>query len=291
MYCGIFFTACPKWPGTLSLSITVVSSPSMRSWSAKRASRRSSATHIRPGNAVPSRTPTASYAGTCRGKHAWSVRLISVDALTKLVFLNIELDDKDFGYKVNKILKPFEYTRVDEIVDLIFETQKETEKNITGENEAGIGESVRSSDFTPKKAVEAKKEEIVEKFFGKLGLGFEKRSRTNFESGDGKIGVCCVVSKRYDRNYQPYWYALRPNAVEFLKQYKEGYFILGCMDRSEAFCIPLDIVLENIDNLNITENEDRFYWHITLILDDGNLKWMFTKIGKKIDLSPYILNI
>ena len=50
------------------------------------------------------------------------------------MFLNSELEDEDFGYKVNRILRPFEYTRVDDIVDLIFETQKETEKTITGED-------------------------------------------------------------------------------------------------------------------------------------------------------------
>ena len=49
------------------------SSPNMRSWPAKPVFRRSSATRIRPGSAALSRTPMASYAGTCPVKPTWLI--------------------------------------------------------------------------------------------------------------------------------------------------------------------------------------------------------------------------
>lgn len=242
---------------------------------------------------VAGRQDTGDLEAQIRGsKHAWSVRLISVDALTKLMFLSSELDDEDFGYKVNKILRPFEYTRVDDIVDLIFETQKETEKTITGEDgNTDDGEKTSTYEFTPTNELNAKRAAIAHRFFENVGAGFEKKSRTNFESEDGKVGICCAISKRYNRDYQPYWYALHPKWIEFMEQHEEGYFVLGCMDRDEAFCVPIDVVKENIENLNITKKEKKQYWHITLMLDDGELKWNMAKVGKKIDLSSYVLSL
>lgn len=244
---------------------------------------------------VVGRQDTGDLEAQIRGsKHAWSVRLVSIDALTKLMFLNSELDDENFSYKVNRILRPFEYTRVDDIVDLIFETQKETEKTITGDDDNAEDDSddtTHSFDFTPTSEIDAKRLAIVKSFFGNLGIEFNKKSRANYSSEDGNVGICCTISKRYKNKYQPYWYALHPKWVEFMEQHEKGYFILGCMDRNEAFCIPFDVVSENIENLNTSNKDDKKYWHIKLSVDGDNVKWMITKIGKKIDLSPYALKL
>ena len=243
---------------------------------------------------VVGRQDTGDLEAQIRGsKHAWSIRLVSADALMKLMFLNSELDDENFGYKANRILRPFEYTRVDDIVDLIFETQKETEKTITGEGEDFDEESdveKRKFEFTPVANIDEKRQEIARRFFENLGVEYRKISRTNFVSEDGKIGICCSISKRYKRDYQPYWYALHLKWIDFMKQHEKGYFILGCMDRNEAFCIPFNVVSENIENLNTTKKDDKQYWHIVLIIDDGKIKWNISKIGKKIDLAAYTLN-
>lgn len=228
---------------------------------------------------VVGRQDTGDLEAQIRGsKHAWSVSLISVGALTKLMFLNSELDDENFGYKVNRILRPFEYTRVDDIVDLIFETQKETEKTITGEGEDFEEEcdvEKHKFEFTPVANIDAKRHEIARSFFGNLGVGYKKISRTNFESEDQNVGICCIISKRYKQDYQAYWYALHLKWIDFMKQHEKGYFVLGCMDRNEAFCIPFNIVSENIEHLNTTKKDDKRYWHIALTIDNERVKWHF----------------
>ena len=110
-------------------------------------------------------------------------------------------------------------------------------------------------------------------------------------SEDEKVGICCVISKRYERDYQPYWYALHTKWIEFMKQHEESYFVLGCMDRNEAFFIPFNVVSENIEYLHTTTKGDKQYWHINLTIDDGKIKWNISKMGKKIDLAVYTLNI
>jgi len=66
------------------------------------------------------------------------------------------------------------------------------------------------------------------------------------------FAVCCAVSKKYEGDYQPYWYAFHPTWEEFLAEGKESYFILSCMDREEAYAIPYSWLRENKKNLNMT---------------------------------------
>ena len=179
---------------------------------------------------VVGRQDTGDLEAQIRGsKHAWSVRLVSVDALIKLMFLSKELDDERFMYKVNTILRPIEYTRVDNIIDLIFETQKEAEKTITGDENSSKYDSINLThtfEFTPTSEIDTKRQAIAKSFFGKRGVEFREVSRTNFVSEDGKIGICCAISKRYERDYQQYWYALHTKWVEFMRQHEKGYFVL-----------------------------------------------------------------
>ena len=74
-------------------------------------------------------------------------------------------------------------------------------------------------------------------------------------------------------------------------EHEESYYVLGCMDRSEAYCIPFDVVKDNLGNLNTTQKADKAYWHVALTLDDGDLKWNISKVGEKLELSPFSLEI
>ena len=64
-----------------------------------------------------------------------------------------------------------------------------------------------------------------------------RHSRTLFWNSNKSLRVCCAVSKRYKGDYQPYWYAFRPNWDRFLSEGKDSYFVLSCMDREEAYAL------------------------------------------------------
>jgi hypothetical protein len=69
---------------------------------------------------VVGRQDTGDLEAQVRGsKHAWTVRMISADALTKLVTLkeNSELDSVS---KIHELLVPFEYTKLDKIIEIAF---------------------------------------------------------------------------------------------------------------------------------------------------------------------------
>lgn len=245
---------------------------------------------------VVGRQDTGDFEAQIRGsRHAWSVRLVSVDALLKLLFVNEQLEDQLLNEKIQTILRPFEYTRVDNIVDLVFETQQETDlKAQTLSELEDHGTSVKTSpkmEFTPTAQLDAKRNVLVTGFFEDRELVPVQETKTNYGDAANILHVTCAMSKRYQREYQPYWYGLQPAWLEFMKEGQEGYFILGCMDRDEAYALPVELVVEHLDALNMTTRGDRSYWHIVLSLDGQDLMWNLTKIGKKIDLSPYAFSV
>ncbi|MFX8723725.1 hypothetical protein ABTM71_19870, partial [Acinetobacter baumannii] len=56
--------------------------------------------------------------------------MISVDALNKLVLLKEGTEEEETLSKIRSILTPFEYTRLDNLVDVIFTTTKDVESSI-----------------------------------------------------------------------------------------------------------------------------------------------------------------
>lgn len=245
---------------------------------------------------VVGRQDTGDLEAQVRGsRHAWSVRLISVDALTKLMFVREGVDTPGVIEKVRRILAPFEYTRVDNIVELVFEAQQETEGKLAAQVDieddprdiaAEFADPSKGSfEFTPRNELEAKRRAIVDAFFAPKNETAIKKTVATFE-GNGTRAVC-AVSKRYKRDYQPYWYALHPQWVDYLRGGRDGYFILGCMDRSEAYAIPISRLEPLLPELNRTELPNRHYWHVNLGWDDQSLVINLTKVGKKIDLREF----
>jgi hypothetical protein len=73
-----------------------------------------------------------------------------------------------------------------------------------------------------------------------------------------------------------------------LAEGQEGYFVLACMDRDEAFAVPYSWLLANKQNLNRTDSGDRSYWHVALTtMDDGKLAINTSKVGVKTPLEQF----
>jgi hypothetical protein len=210
---------------------------------------------------VVGREDTGALEAQVRGsRYAWEMRLISVERLIKLVQIREKSDDPATLNQIRQLLQPFEYTKIDKIIDVIFttaanvESQQEIEQEAPtptteGEDEHEIGKQVR----TAPELLNAKRQQAVDAFAAVKGKELVKRSRTLFWSPDKELRVCCAVSKRYDTDYQPYWYAYHPKWDEFLAEGKAGYFIISCMDRDEAFAVPYSWIQNNKKNLNISE--------------------------------------
>ena len=74
------------------------------------------------------RQETGDLEAQIRGsQHAWDIRLISLEALLRLAEVKEELSDWETSNKINQLLRPVEYTRLDGIVELLFAAKKDLE--------------------------------------------------------------------------------------------------------------------------------------------------------------------
>ena len=101
---------------------------------------------------VVGRTDTGELEAQVRGsQHAWDIRLISVDALLNLVRIKESADSQETIAKIRRLLTPLEYTRLDQLVDVVFTTTQDVETAVSAET-ANSSSPRGKSKATPPKA-------------------------------------------------------------------------------------------------------------------------------------------
>lgn len=77
---------------------------------------------------IVGRQDTGELEAQVRGsRHAWDIRLISTEALIKLVQLKENAEGPETGRKIRSLLIPMEHTRLDQMIDVVFTTAKDVE--------------------------------------------------------------------------------------------------------------------------------------------------------------------
>lgn len=144
------------------------------------------------------------------------------EGLIKLVQIKDKSDDPSTLNQIRQLLQPFEYTKIDKIIDVIFTTAVNVESQQEIEQEAPTspggerdGQTGGKQDRTDPELLNAKREQAVDAFATLKGKELVRRSKTLFWSPDKELRVCCAVSKRYENEYQPYWYAFHPKWDQF----------------------------------------------------------------------------
>jgi hypothetical protein len=267
-----------------------------------------SATQVLPPSSiliVVGREDTGELEAQVRGsRHAWDIRLISADALIKLVQLKENAEGPETGRKIRSLLVPHEYTRLDDMVDVMFSTAKDIEiateamALVEEEQPADTGDSGEKRkgvwEFTDSRLLQAKRDEIIDALGRREETALIKRSRALYWSPDHDSRAAFTVSKRYTRKSGPlYWYAYHTQWDEFLSEGKHSYFVLGCMDRDDAFAIPAGVLRPLLADLNTTANEDgTYYWHVHLTETPiGDIALMLPKRRTNLSLSQYTLRL
>jgi hypothetical protein len=136
---------------------------------------------------IVGREDTGELEAQIRGsRHAWDMRLISADALIKLVQLKENAEGPETGRKIRSLLVPREYTRLDEMVDVMFTTAKDVERVIEAvaseqEQAAEVDNAPEKAkgawEFTDSKILQAKRDEIIRALSSREGVPLIKKSR------------------------------------------------------------------------------------------------------------------
>lgn len=235
---------------------------------------------------VVGRNETDSLEAQVRGsRHAWDIRLISIDALLRLVTVKEELEDPQVVQKIRQILRPKEYTKVDEIIDLVFSAAKDVkeEEKLQHEIETPEGEGKK---FAPVNFREA----CITRLQAHLKTVLIKRSAALFSSADEKVGVICLNSRKHEQGkHSKYWFAFHPHQKDTITKYQHGYVAFGCGNAETIITIPAAEFVGWLDRFWMTELEDRFYWHVRIVGDKAKFV-IDTKAGyEALDVTQFYM--
>jgi hypothetical protein len=245
---------------------------------------------------VVGREETGELEAQVRGsRHAWDMRLISVDGLIGLVRLRESTETPVAGVKLRSVLIPMEYTKLDGLIDVMFTTAKDVEEGEDGKDPVGPKEEGSSNwQFTDPKLIQAKRELIARAFGERESLKLVKKTRATYWDSSHSHRIVCTVSKRYEDNSSfPYWYAYHPAWDAFLAEGITGHFVLGCMDLGVAFAIPLALLRQQLDKFNTTTKPDgTHYWHVKIQESrPEQYALQLPKLGSSLDLTPFMVAI
>jgi len=161
---------------------------------------------------IVGRYDTGELEAQVRGsRHAWDMRLISVDALLRLVDLKEQTESNETADKIRGLLVPVEYTRLDSLIDVLFTTAKEVVETVDEAPDFPRDiQQLTGSPSNSKAAVDSRRDQILALFSKAHQIKLIRKSRALYWNDSHSFRVACAVSRFYPSSNVPYWYAFFP---------------------------------------------------------------------------------
>lgn len=211
---------------------------------------------------VVGRQDTGDLEAQIRGsRHAWDMRIISVEALFRMLRLKEDVEDPSVLTRIHEILVPTEFTRLDQIIDIAFAAVEDV-KQVSEPDEPNEDES-REKKFVPVAFHQA----CITRIEEKLETSLMKRSRASFSNSDDTLRVLCSVSRYHERNKR-FWFVFHPYQKSFLDGAARSFVAFGCGEATTLFLIPFPEFESWLTNFNRTQLDSRFYWHVQIRVEN-----------------------
>lgn len=230
---------------------------------------------------IVGREDTGALEAQVRGsRHAWDIRLISVDGLVRLLRIKESVDEPGVAARIRGLLRPQEFTKVDPIIDVVFATAQDVQQ----------GEEVLDADAASHAPANFH-DECIAQIARHLSLPLIKQSRVLSASPDGSAAVVCAVSQEYHPTTDPgYWYGFHPRYLDALASAQHSYVAFGCGTPATILLIPLGDFRPWLDAMNTTQLPDRPYWHVHISRKDHTYILRRKAGASRIDLTRYLLS-
>ncbi len=238
---------------------------------------------------VVGRQDTGDLEAQIRGsRHAWEIRLISADALLRLMSLKETLDDPQTIDRICEILIPKEYTRLDDIVDLVFSAAEEVKQD---DAESAAGELTQGKKVKVASVAVAIHDACVARLSKRRRVTLVRQSRSKYVEPHGDLRVVCAVSKVHGQRGRPdFWFAFHPHQGDFLKDGKDSLLVLGCGTPDRVLAIPYAKLQDWLGDLWTTERDNgQYYWHLRLHHRGDKLVLDRRKGKGPLDVSQFLL--
>ncbi|TPJ13732.1 hypothetical protein FJW04_19155 [Mesorhizobium sp. B2-7-3] len=245
---------------------------------------------------VVGRDDTGALEAQIRGSpYAWMMRMIGAASLMRLLQVKVNAEAPAVVDRIRSVLRPIEYTRVDRIVDLMFDvrvdadtptSEQEPTVVLEAERHEVAGATLRLPSSPASGAVEPFRRRAAELVSEAVGARLTQRRRSWYESPDGARRAVIAVSKRYERDYQSYWYAFYDTQRKFLGEGESAWLALCALDTERIWAIPAPVIENFVSSMNFTERPDgQTYWHVlTKLVGD---RCLLVAGDGELDLSPY----
>lgn len=236
---------------------------------------------------VIGRNDTSSLEAQVRGsRHAWSIRIVGIDALIKLMEVNLSTSSEQVTEKIHTILRPFEYTRIDQIVDVVFTTAEDKELEtleITDIAEVPVepqGREARTQGRTPREQIDQIKAQAINRLGKREQCNLHKKRHSMYSDPADLVHAVASVSKAYDDG-SSYWYAYHQDPQRrFLSQGGRGFMVLGMTNRDYALAVPFEFLEKLWDDLFETTTKDgRLFKHLHTYEQDGDIVLRVNNLG------------
>jgi hypothetical protein len=239
---------------------------------------------------IVGRQETGNLEAQIRGsRYAWDIRVISVDALIRLMYIKEDVEDPVLVQRIHAMLIPREFTRLDAIAELLFSAAEDIKQE---EEDAKVVDEIPEHEVPhqPKFIPVAFHDACVQRVQAKLGVPFVKRTRAGYSSPDKKIALICSVSKEHDSETSPnYWFAFHPHQRDFLEQHEKSYVAFGCGSGKRVILIPFSAFKPWLVGTWTTTKEERTYWHVLIYRNGETYTLRLRKGQKPVDLTPFLL--
>lgn len=243
---------------------------------------------------VVGRKETGSLEAQIRGsRYAWDMRVVGVESLLNLLRVKEQSSEDQTINQIRELLRPFEYTRVDRILDVVFSAALDVTQEASDPiDDVGGDEHPEQSnaphDRTPQNTIDSVRFKAAEAISKSKSINLVRQRQALYADPSKGIRACITVSKRYPNESQPYWYAFHPKWDDYLSSVGQGFMVFGCVDRTDAFAVPIEKMREFLPSLNQTVRADgSMYWHVKLAHGVAGMVMFASKTGERFDLEPY----
>ena len=232
---------------------------------------------------VVGRQDTGGLEAQIRGsRHAWEIRIISAKALCDLVHLKIESEESETTKKIQTVLRPIEYTRLDALIDIVFTAAQDRSDTDETEPEVFDTDETRPGS-TAERWAQAK--DIRKRAARALGkreeVSLVLSNHTQFVADDKKVRAVVLVSKLHQN--KKLWFTFYSRHLDFLKQVEKGLLLLAGNDREYCYAVGIETLETILPKLNPTTKSPGRHIHVTQ--NDE----IVIPHGEPLDLKPYIL--
>jgi len=246
---------------------------------------------------IVGRHDTGGLEAQIRGsRYAWDMRIISVEGLLRLMELKETMDDPATVSRISSILIPQEYTKLDDIIDIVFMTAEDVAVAEKEEEDEVFSETEEESDKTvpakkePKFRPSAFHEKCASRLEKHIEVTLIKQSRSIYSTPDKNTQVWIAVSKQHgSEQKEVYWFAFHPHQRECLEKAESAFIVLGCGSADRLFVIPYAEIEKHIEKMWTTERAERIYWHVKIEEKEGKYFLLLKHGEENPDITSFLV--